>query len=381
MGVQREARAKQKQEEVLDTSLLCSKLEEIKREQDAHRFRREKRDAVRNGFYVPRSAAKQSEATATPAMADHRPPTTRKHFAKHLQPIHEPMTSDECICISPERLHRVSYITAEEESHVVLPEHSKGDHEQEKRDSMNPLSSDTTPPDDSVCRMTPNSRPIAVVMPERRSSSAHLGTSSDSIERIPEEEDQAPEERGRSRQPRPVNPTPGQYQPGDAAKRRSMVEIFPNGRSAVPIPDDLTIEPPHRPTSFYAIQDLRQARSILDNEVHTDLEGLSEDEPDSTQPRRPQLQTHKRPDWTQQSQTGTEMRHTLHVFPSRRPATEGGEKDRRPKSTLAPIAPARSRTPQGNPTGDHMIADAVKIIQRQEKLKRRQSVIGFFKRL
>ena len=85
-----------------------------------------------------------------------------------------------------------------------------------------------------------------------------------------------------------------------------------------------------------------------------------------TQRPKAALDPHDRPNWSQNSESGDGMRHhTLNFL--RRPVTEGGRtKDIR----------------QGRiPSEGHLIADAVKIIQRQERLKKRQSVMGFFKRL
>ncbi|KAF7186895.1 hypothetical protein HII31_11855 [Pseudocercospora fuligena] len=382
MGLgQSEACAKQKKHKgTLDTSLLCSKLEEFKREQDAHRLRKEKRNAVRNGYYVPRSAATQFANTATPMESKS---AKRRSYGQHLQPIHEPQHT-------AETLRRGSLVTAYHES-----QKNDGSDEQEKRDSM--FTGEDKPKEDHLVRKSNprprGNRPIAVIIPERRSSSTQQESSPDSIVKVVVEKSEEEEpERGRSR-----------YTPGDAAKRRqSMIEIFPQGRNntAFPIPDTHTTEPPHRPISFYAIQDLRAARSILDNEVHEPHDEsrnnsvthqhkpryFPEDSSRNnsvTHQHRPKLalDPHDRPNWSQKSESGDGMRHhTLNFFSSsrQRPVTQGGRTKDRPRQDSDHALPRR----QGSiPSEGHLIADAVKIIQRQERLKKRQSVMGFFKRL
>ncbi|KXT14650.1 hypothetical protein AC579_3662 [Pseudocercospora musae] len=385
MGLdQSEACAKQeKHKDTLDISLLCSKLEEFKREQDAHRLRKEKRNAVRNGYYVPRSAATHFAATATPMGSK---PAKRRSHGKHLQPIHEPEHT-------AETFGRGSLATAHDES-----QRDDDSDEQEKRDSMFTRAEKDRPKEDHPARksriMPRGSRPIAVIIPERRSSSTQQESSPDSIVKVAVEREEEVEERGRSR-----------YRPGDAAKRRqSVMENFPQGRNntAIPIPDHYTTEPPHRPISFYAIQDLRAARSILDNEVHEPLEESRNNsvthqyEPkyhpqDSrktnsvTHQHRPKLalDPRDRPNWSQKSESGDGMRHhPLSFFSSgrQRPVTEETYSQRAKDRTRQGSDHAVPRR-QGSILEGHLIADAVKIIQRQERLKKRQSVMGFFKRL
>lgn len=387
MGLgQSEAFVKQnKHKDTLDTSLLCSKLEEFKREQDAHRLRKEKRNAVRNGYYVPRSAATQFTATATPMDSN---PVKRRSYGQHLQPIHEPQHT-------AETLRRGSLTTAHNDS-----QKEDASEEQEKRDSMFTGEDKDRPKEDHPVRkskpMPRGHRPIAVIIPERRSSSTQQESSPDSIVKVvidkEKEEKEEPEERGRSR-----------YTPGDAAKRRqSMIEIFPQGRNntAFPIPDTHTTEPPHRPISFYAIQDLRAARSILDNEVHdeetsrnnsvTQHQHKPKHHPEDTSrgnsvtQQRPKLaldDPHNRPNWSQNSESGDGMRHHTALHFLRRPVTEGGGRTKDKPAARQGSDHALPRRQGSIPSEGHLIADAVKIIQRQERLKKRQSVMGFFKRL
>ncbi|KXS97558.1 hypothetical protein AC578_9779 [Pseudocercospora eumusae] len=359
---QSEACAKQNEhKDTLDTSLLCSKLEEIKREQDAHRLRKEKRNAVRNGHYVPRSAATQFAATATPMESKS---AKRRSYGQHLQPIHEPEHTAEPLC-------RASLATAHHES-----QKEDASDAQEKRDSMLTAVEKDRPKEDHPVRKSkpiPKAHgPIAVIIPERSSSSSQQESSPDSIVKVIIETDEESEERGRSR---------SRYTPGDAAKRRqSMLGLFPHRRNhtALLIPDPtLATEPPHRPISFYAIQDLRAARSLLDNELHEphdepDTHHSSSRNPSVThqQQYKPKLAAaldshhYNRPNWSQKSESGDGLRH-LNFFSSS-------------SSSRSQRAKNKSRRDSGVPRG-HLVADAVRIIQRQERLRKRQSVMEFFK--
>ncbi|EME87347.1 uncharacterized protein MYCFIDRAFT_75208 [Pseudocercospora fijiensis CIRAD86] len=283
-------------------------------------------------------------------------------------------------------------------------ESQKGDayDEQPKRDSM--FTGEDKPKEGHPVRKNKviprGSRPIAVIIPERRSSSTQQESSPDSIIKIAaekdgedEEEEEEEEERGRSR---------SRYTPGDATKRgqQTTIEIFqpPPPRhntttttTTFPIPET---EPPHRPISFYAIQDLRAARSILDNELlhhpHRSDDSITttSNNPDiTTHFQNPKFQfssssPHDRPNWSQKSEAGSSVRRTLFSSSSdRRPVKKDSRSNLEKDAAATRQRSKFSGGGGGGGGGEHLIADAVKIIQRQERLKKRQSVMGFFKRL
>jgi hypothetical protein len=96
--------------------------------------------------------------------------------------------------------------------------------------------------------------------------------------------------------------------------------------------------------------------------------------------QRPQIRPHDRPDWTQQSQYGsnTATRATLfdvpsgYVFKRRNPQT----------ATASEVAPARKSHAHtaAPPKEMHLISDAVKLIKAKERRTKAQSVISFFKK-
>lgn len=84
-----------------DPALLCSKLEAHKREQDAARARREKRDAVKTGRFVPRSAAKSFAVTTSMPMREvPKPSKNRRH-----QPEGTIISTDREACFPAEKLY------------------------------------------------------------------------------------------------------------------------------------------------------------------------------------------------------------------------------------------------------------------------------------
>lgn len=221
---------------------------------------------------------------------------------------------------------------------------------QSKRDSMNPAQNGSQHGNDSETQS-----PHQGSQSSPRTSPQMYGSPSHAVE-----------ERGRQR-----------YRPGDAAKRRTMVDppLYP-----VHWPIEQTLAKSDlRPASFHAITESRLSR-FLEEEVSLDAPIPEVDESLLVNPR-PTLVPHDRPNWSQQSQDGDDFRHTLNsIFP--RPARKAAQTIRH-SSILAPFAEPKAPSPKKytGPQNEHMIADAVKIIQKQEKTKRRESVIGFFKKL
>ncbi|KAF2173080.1 hypothetical protein M409DRAFT_17028 [Zasmidium cellare ATCC 36951] len=219
-----------------------------------------------------------------------------------------------------------------------------------KRDSMNPAQNGSQNGDTSGTQSTPHRRRSSPrTSPQKHTSPSHVV-----------------EERGRQR-----------YRPGDAAKRRTMADPLPPPvhwpLEQTPVKKDL------RPISFHAITESRLSR-FLEEEASLDAPIPEVDESLLANPR-PKLVPHDRPNWTQQSQDGDDFRHTLNSF-FPRPGRKAAQTNRH-SSILAPFAEPKAPSPKKytGPQNDHMIADAVKIIQQQEKVKRRESVIGFFKKL
>ncbi|OQO12858.1 hypothetical protein B0A48_02322 [Cryoendolithus antarcticus] len=99
-----------------------------------------------------------------------------------------------------------------------------------------------------------------------------------------------------------------------------------------------------------------------------------EDQPMGTQ--RPNILRHDRPHWAQQSQCGDDMRSTLQIpgFGGREP--QGHSASKRPG-----FLRRHSSAPHTEQQESTMISDAVKLIKKEERNQRRQSVMGFFKKL
>lgn len=221
---------------------------------------------------------------------------------------------------------------------------------QSKRDSMNPAQNSSQHGNDSETQSPPKrSQSSPRTSPPKQASPSHVV-----------------EERGRQR-----------YRPGDAAKRRTMADPAPH---PIHWPNEQTSAKRElRPASFHAITESRLSR-FLEEEVSLDAAIPEVDESLLVNPR-PTLVPHDRPNWSQQSQDGDDFRYTLNSF-FPRPARKAVQTIRH-SSILAPFAEPKAPSPKKytGPQNEHMIADAVKIIQKQEKAKRRESVIGFFKKL
>ncbi|KAK4507081.1 hypothetical protein PRZ48_000815 [Zasmidium cellare] len=219
---------------------------------------------------------------------------------------------------------------------------------QSKRDSMNPAQNSSQ--NGSETQSTPHRRGSSPrTSPQKHTSPSHII-----------------EERGRQR-----------YRPGDAAKRRTMADP-PPPPAHWPI-EQTAVKKELRPVSFHAITESRLSR-FMEEEVSLDGPIPEVDESLLVNPR-PKLVPNDRPNWSQQSQEGDDFRHTLNSF-FPRPGRKAAQTNRH-SSILAPFAEPKAPSPKKytGPQNDHMIADAVKIIQQQGKVKRRESVIGFFKKL
>lgn len=141
------------------------------------------------------------------------------------------------------------------------------------------------------------------------------------------------------------------YVPGTAAKRRT---------SALPIEDPSTRKPA-RPSSFHPgmLEFPHNHRATANQEPRRKSETTAaETRKTETAVHRPNPLMYNRPDWAQQSQNGDEGANLLHL-------PRLGHRE------------APSRKPQQE---NRLVADAVKIIQEEQKVNRRRSVLGFFKK-
>ncbi|WPH05029.1 Hypothetical protein R9X50_00792700 [Acrodontium crateriforme] len=196
----------------------------------------------------------------------------------------------------------------------------------------------------------------------------------------------------------PISDHPARsYKPGDAAKRNEKRRS--DQHSVTNKPSGLLNEfhfPSEADQYEYRVQ-----RYITDETPCHDqtLSDLSEETGRKTPPR-PKLTANDRHNWAQQSQCGEDMRHILH-FPRITSKNKDNAKDKSspdskhsltaaavsaplPVSTSADITARRRHTYEKH-TADHvppasLVSDAVQKIKTEERMNRRKSIIGFFKR-
>lgn len=369
------AEAQAKQNKSLDVALLCKKLEAHKREQDIMRLRRERKSDTKNGKFVPKVAAKQFVATATPARDD---TTRRRYHPATLESIAEPY--DDRTVLGKSQVYATMRVGVKQQDGVatLVTQERQASRSRDivKRDSMSPRSSKLATTDhvagnESLPRdhanipgsKTPthfsaSGRPKPRV--HRRSSSRKEVEQIDRKAMRDSKKTRAPQPEPQP-QPQPeskVNDT-GLYRPGDAAKRRSMFETSPfadfSGFSGFD---------GKRRTSIHALQDLTLGQQSLDRPRQSSLPTLAEPERTSLSTQRPKLLPNDRPDWSQRSEIGDSSHAGFHLFgKSKANKVEEKEKEK-----------------PGSQDG-HLIADAVKMIKQQEKIQRRKSVMWFFKKL
>ncbi|KAI7470439.1 hypothetical protein KC351_g12667 [Hortaea werneckii] len=163
------------------------------------------------------------------------------------------------------------------------------------------------------------------------------------------------------------------YQPGDAAKRKAEKRGSSQAYQA----------PPARPLGYVAEYSLQ----FTDLQAETG-KALMDREEDSSMAMRPTtLRPQDRPNWTQQSQCGDDMRHALGANWRRRKsagdrnaalqALEGSSGN----AAAAAPPPRKSTSGAMGQEDQTLISDAVKQINREKKSKRRQSVMALFRKL
>lgn len=198
------------------------------------------------------------------------------------------------------------------------------------------------------------------------------------------------------------------YRPGDAAKRNAAKRASIAGTGDVKLVaikhGSQTvyewIENPHThnrpaPASDPFGGDLEivpEYRAARDREVQMpyDLPNPDDDEEQPLGTQRPRFLAHDRPHWAQQSQCGDDMRSNFLHIPLHRPR----DKESNAASQSTAVAAPQRQSPPKRPdalrrhsSAPHqqqegtLISDAVKTIKKEERKNRRQSVMGFFKKL
>ena len=365
------AEAQAKQNKSLDVALLCKKLEAHKREQDIMRLRRERKSDTKNGKFVPKVAAKQFVATATPARDD---TARRRHHPVTLESIAEPC--DDRTVLGKSQVYAAMRVGLKQQDGVTTlvtqERQSSKSRDTVKRDSMSPRSSglattENVAGNESLPRdhaNIPGSKtPTHFSASGRPKPRVHRRSSS--RKEVEQVDRKAMRESKKTRAPQPEpQPQPesketdtGLYRPGDAAKRRSMFETSPFADFSGFDGFD-----GKRRTSIHALQDLTLGQQSLDRPRQSSLPTVVEPERTSLSTQRPKLLPTDRPDWSQRSEIGDSSHTGFHLF--------GKSK----------VNKVEEKGKPGSQDG-HLIADAVKMIKQQEKIQRRKSVMGFFKKL
>lgn len=164
------------------------------------------------------------------------------------------------------------------------------------------------------------------------------------------------------------------YRPGDAERRRADVKISFND-----IAFGLKLD---APTPFQAHHPMLAYRQARDGAADMPYDLYMDKEVDADEPllsARPRLANRDRPNWAQDSQCGDDLPTMLHLPRLHHRAKDGRAKadDRRSQSECRGQPTAASQQRRGS---ENLIADAVKKIKKDDKLRRRTSVMAFFKR-
>nr|POE90673.1 hypothetical protein CFP56_60286 [Quercus suber] len=164
------------------------------------------------------------------------------------------------------------------------------------------------------------------------------------------------------------------YRPGDAEKRR-----FADSFSITPEENGSrrTQKPPSK--NLHAVKDIpahhTQRLSGLGNLC------IADDVPDSLDPTlalRPKLAPHDRNNWAQASQSGEEFRQHFSLLLHRGSRTERSPPPAGPAASQKQNEKQRQQSAGELPT--NLINDAVRLIKQEEKTKRRNSFVEFFRK-
>lgn len=193
--------------------------------------------------------------------------------------------------------------------------------------------------------------------------------------------------------PGPDEHTMSGYKPGDAAKRaaeRRRSQIISPQAKLTTVTNGAGAVTQHREYSLSFADPKHDSAIADDHDTSAALNELSHF--NGQQLQRPALKPHDRANWAQESQCGDDVLHHHHLrshFGRRkssktaadregaRQALEGGVGNS--KGSVRAAGPARHRSADYAPQA--LVGDAVRLIKQEEKVRRRQSIVGFFKRL
>jgi len=345
------SKAFRKQAAPLDVRLLIAKLETHQRRQAGNMSvgasDQPARDGSKRASYVPRYAARQFAATTTTATTgdDHKDAMKR---AKTVKERPKPSFEAGPRSINPKQLQaRLSIGMSETEamsSAVAAPSSGRPDlgrsnstSSVEKNDKKHRRSRKDRSRSDAASDLKPKRSVRRPAGPPREIESSEN--------------------------------TMTAYQPGDAAKRKAEKRSSQAFQA-----------PPARPLGYVAEYSLQ----FTDLQAETGKALMYREEDSSMAMRPTTLRPQDRPNWTQQSQCGDDMRHALGANRRRRKSAE----DRNAAlqalegSGNAAAPPPRKSTSGAMGQEDQtLISDAVKQINREKKSKRRQSVMALFRKL
>ncbi|RMY70429.1 hypothetical protein D0863_05799 [Hortaea werneckii] len=344
-------KAFRKQAAPLDVRLLIAKLETHQRRQAGNMSvgasDQPARDASKRASYVPRYAARQFAATTTTATNGDEHKDAMKR-AKTVKERPKPSFEAAPQSINPKQLQaRLSIGMSENEAMsaaVVAPSSTRPDLGRSN-------SASSVEKTDKKHRRSRKDR--------ARSDASELKTKRSVRRPGPPREIESSEN------------TMTAYQPGDAAKRKAekrSSQAFPGG-------------PPARPLGYVAEYSLQFAD--LQAETGKALVDRPAEEDAHLAMRPTTLRPQDRPNWTQQSQCGDDMRHALGSNWRRRKSA-GDRNEALQALEGAAAAPPPLRTSTSGAMGHEdqtLISDAVKQINREKKSKRRQSVMALFRKL
>ncbi|KAK5678984.1 hypothetical protein LTS10_008639 [Elasticomyces elasticus] len=300
-------------------NILTAKLQALQLE-DIHIEPVAKRDLSKRASYVPRNAANVFAATTTPAPRQGVSDVKRaKSVVRRQKPA---FTADGNPCINPKQLHAAMNMgmTATEATANIaaIPGPSSASAEKQRRSSSNDKIRQQRQVEDA---------------PERRASA-------------------------------------GAYKPGDAAKRNAV-----RRHSVQPPAQGKLLTFTHGPQTVHERDAVFSSGSaILDNDDdhHAELH--------HAELHRPAIRPQDRPNWAQQSQCGEEVHHFWRH--SRAPPADAGPDDIR--HHILDRKPARPQAPRQkslNSIPENLVTDAVSKIKKEEKAKRRRSIVSFFRKL
>ena len=379
---------------LLDASILAKKLEAAKLEQNASKLRKQNRDATKRGSYVPQHAATQFTATTTQVSKDQGEGELKRSKSKQevteapklSRSKGEATAGPKRSKSNEERKSGAERTSSTKQQRLSLAPPERADTKRKRQSLTIRCSAGGNPcinPKQMIGALNMGmSESEAAYQPPKRDSMMHSIDGIAALSTSPEILDK----------PKRNSSTRG-YKPGDAAKRnleKRRSKLVPAKHGSMTIYEQAEFADMR--TSLDEIPEFRTARA-KDNDMPYDMDLIAEDD---MQPlvhqQRPRIQPNDRPNWTQRSQCGDDMRHMLNL-----PLMQKKDKAQRMQDDVQKQSGPRQELgdgfePQGlrpqmsrlKTTGDlpeNLISNAVHKIKKEERIKRRQSLIGFFKRL